>query len=85
MGRILKIYIGFQIIIARTHPKIRWSKLNGSDVAVDVVTYGNGIYTGVAPHALVATGHSLERSPVNHDTNNCAVDFVDRNPPAPRN
>ena len=59
--------------------------LNGSDVPVDVVTYGSGSYPGVTAHALVATGHSLERSPANQDTNNCAVDFVDRNPPTPGN
>jgi hypothetical protein len=28
MGRILEIYIGFQTIIARTYPKIRWSKMS---------------------------------------------------------
>jgi len=33
----------------------------------------------------VATGHSLERSPANQDTNNCTVDFVDRNLPTPGN
>ncbi len=57
--------------------------LNGSDVPVDVMTYGSGSYPGVTAHALVATGHSLERSPVNQDTNNCAVDFVDRSTPTP--
>ena len=59
--------------------------LNGSDVPVDVVTYGTGSYPGVTAHATIAANHSLERSPVNHDTNNCAVDFVDRNPPTPGN
>jgi hypothetical protein len=28
MGRILEIYIGFQTIIARTYPKIRWGKMS---------------------------------------------------------
>ncbi|MBI3739546.1 MAG: hypothetical protein HY258_10915, partial [Chloroflexi bacterium] len=55
------------------------------DSAVDVVTYGTGSYPGVVAHSTVATGHSLERSPANHDTNNCSVDFVDRNPPTPGN
>jgi phosphatidylserine/phosphatidylglycerophosphate/cardiolipin synthase-like enzyme len=59
--------------------------LNGSDVAVDVVTYETGTYAGVTPHPGVATGHSIERSPANQDTNNCSLDFVDRNPPTPGN
>jgi hypothetical protein len=57
--------------------------LNGSDVPVDVVTYEAGVYAGVTPHPGVATGHSIERSPVNQDTDDCSVDFVDRNPPTP--
>ena len=59
--------------------------LNRSDTTVDVVTYGAGSYAGVVAHSTVATGHSLERSPANPDMNNCAVDFVDRNPPKPGN
>ncbi len=57
--------------------------LNGSDVAVDVVTYEGGLYAGVIPHPGVTTGHSIERYPANQDTNDCSVDFVDRNPPTP--
>jgi hypothetical protein len=57
--------------------------LNGADVAVDVVTYEAGIYSGVTPHPGVVTGHSIERSPANQDTNNCSVDFVDRAAPTP--
>ncbi len=57
--------------------------LNGSDVAVDVVTYEAGVYSGVTAHPGVAVGHSIERSPANQDTNNCSVDFVDRVTPTP--
>ena len=57
--------------------------LNGADTPVDVVTYGSGSYPGVVAHSTVATGHSLERSPANQDTNNCSVDFVDRATPTP--
>jgi cardiolipin synthase A/B len=57
--------------------------LNGSDIPVDVVTFEAGVYSGVTPHPGVATGHSIERSPANQDTNDCSVDFVDRNPPTP--
>jgi glycerophosphoryl diester phosphodiesterase len=57
--------------------------LNGSDAAVDVVTYEAGVYSGVTAHPGVALGHSIERSPVNQDTDNCAVDFVDRTTPTP--
>ena len=57
--------------------------LDGSDTPVDVVTYESGSYAGVTPHPGVATGHSIERSPANQDTDDCSVDFVDRNPPTP--
>ncbi|MEW6404041.1 MAG: lamin tail domain-containing protein [Chloroflexota bacterium] len=59
--------------------------LNGSDVAVDVVTFEAGVYSGVTAHPGVAVGHSIERSPANQDTNNCATDFVDRATPTPGN
>ena len=57
--------------------------LNGSDAAVDVVTFEAGSYSGVTPHSGVAVGHSIERSPANQDTNNCNTDFVDRPTPTP--
>ncbi len=59
--------------------------LNGSDAAVDVVTYEAGVYAGVTPHPGVAVGHSIERSPANQDTNNCSNDFVNRATPTPGN
>ena len=58
--------------------------VNSADLVIDVVVYGAGVYSGVAAHPGVSTGHSLERSPLNRDTNNCAVDFVDRASPIPR-
>ncbi len=57
--------------------------LNGSDAAVDVVTFEAGSYSGVTAHPGVAVGHSIERSPANQDTNNCNTDFVDRTSPTP--
>ena len=51
--------------------------LNGSEAAVDVVTFETGVYAGVA------VGHSIERSPANQDTNNCSTDVVDRGTPTP--
>ncbi len=57
--------------------------LNGSDIAVDVVTFEAGVYAGVTSHPGVAVGHSIERSPANQDTNNCSTDFVDRTTPTP--
>jgi phosphatidylserine/phosphatidylglycerophosphate/cardiolipin synthase-like enzyme len=57
--------------------------LNGSDAAVDVVTFEAGVYAGVTAHPGVAVGHSIERSPANQDTNNCNTDFVDRVTPTP--
>ena len=57
--------------------------LDGSDTAVDVVTYEGGSYAGVTAHPGVALGHSIERSPANQDTNDCSADFVDRATPTP--
>ncbi len=49
---------------------------DGSDTAVDVVTYGTGSFPGVTACALVSTSNtSLERFPYWRDTNDCAVDF----------
>ena len=51
---------------------------------IDVVVYGSGNYPGILAHPGVATsGHSLERRPAIHDTNDCRRDFSDRFPPAP--
>lgn len=45
---------------------------------IDVITYGNGNYSGLAPCPLVsAPDHSLERYPYWQDTNNCPTDFRD--------
>jgi phosphatidylserine/phosphatidylglycerophosphate/cardiolipin synthase-like enzyme len=57
--------------------------LDSGDQAVDVLVYGNGSYPGVVPHALIATGHSLERYPPWQDTDDCTVDFRARFPPGP--
>ncbi|MEJ2599138.1 MAG: lamin tail domain-containing protein, partial [Anaerolineales bacterium] len=57
--------------------------LDGADTAVDVVTYESGSYPGVIANPGVSTGHSIERSPANQDTNDCSIDFVDRYPPTP--
>jgi hypothetical protein len=51
---------------------------------VDVLVYGTGHYPGTFPHPGVGTsGHSLERRPAAHDTDDCSLDFFDRYPPAP--
>jgi hypothetical protein len=58
--------------------------LDGSDIAVDVVVYLIGSYPGVISNPSVSVqDHSLARSPVNQDTNNCAIDFVDLAVPTP--
>jgi cardiolipin synthase len=51
--------------------------LDGNDLPVDVVAYGDSPYTGVVPHPGVEYGHSLERYPVWLDTDDCSVDFRD--------
>ncbi len=49
--------------------------LDGSDTAVDVVTYEGNQWPGVEDHAGVSTDQSIERYPVSQDTNDCNVDF----------
>jgi hypothetical protein len=52
--------------------------------AVDVVTYGDGAFSGVVPYpGEVNSGHSLERRPPERDTDDCSRDFFDRYPPTP--
>jgi uncharacterized repeat protein (TIGR01451 family) len=55
--------------------------LDPSDTAVDVASYGTGVWPGVSPHPLVTTGHSLRR--VGADTDNSGVDFIDDPIPNP--
>ncbi len=57
--------------------------LDGNDNPVDVVTYESGSYPGVVPHPGVTTGHSLERSPADEDTDDCSIDFIDQATPNP--
>ena len=57
--------------------------LDSSEAAVDVVTYEDGHWPGHVPHPGVETGHSLERSPADEDTNDCSQDFVDQPNPNP--
>ncbi len=57
--------------------------LNGADQVIDAVTYENGSFPGVTPHPGVSTGHSLERSPADQDTDDCAADFIDQPVPNP--
>ncbi len=59
--------------------------LDASDQLVDAVVYEGGSLAGVVAHPGVATGHSLERSPADQDTDDCSVDFQDTNPPTPGN
>jgi len=58
--------------------------LDPADIVIDAVVYGSGAYLGVTPHPGVASTHSIERNPLNQDTDNCALDFVDRASPVPR-
>jgi cardiolipin synthase len=58
--------------------------LDGNDLAVDVVVYGDGSYPGVVAHpGGVAYGHSLERVPAWLDTDNCLSDLRDWPYPSP--
>ncbi|MDY7077656.1 MAG: lamin tail domain-containing protein, partial [Chloroflexota bacterium] len=56
-----------------------------TDQPVDVVVWGDAIYSGVTPHPGVGTffTHSLERYPSYYDTDDCAFDFRDSYPPTP--
>jgi hypothetical protein len=57
--------------------------LDGVDTVVDAVVYQNGSFPGVVPHPGVSPNHSLERWPPERDTNNCALDFIERLIPTP--
>lgn len=70
-----------------------WNLANGGDQVillgpneqpVDVVLWGVAAYPGVIPHPGVSlSSSSLERYPSAADTDNCAVDFRERDAPAP--
>jgi hypothetical protein len=56
--------------------------LDGSDTAMDVVTYGEGTWPGVTPHPG-ANDWSIERQPADRDTNDCSLDFIAQPSPDP--
>jgi hypothetical protein len=52
--------------------------LNADDVVVDVLQWGRTLHTGCTAYtATVQSGHTLQRFPIDKDTNDCAVDFRD--------
>ncbi len=57
--------------------------LDPSYTIVDLVTWGSGAFGGLVPNAGVAAGHSIARSPVRGDTDDCSVDFTDLGTPTP--
>jgi hypothetical protein len=58
--------------------------VNGDDIPVDVLVYGDGSYPGVVAHpGGIAYGHSLERVPIWLDTDDCSADFRDWPYPGP--
>jgi uncharacterized repeat protein (TIGR01451 family) len=58
--------------------------LDGPDVAVDVLVYGDGYYPGVIPHpGGIDYRHSLERYPIWLDSDDCSTDFRDWPYPSP--
>jgi protocatechuate 3,4-dioxygenase beta subunit len=57
--------------------------LDENDNPIDVVVWENGSYTGIIPHSEVSKGNSLERFPVNMDTDDCSVDFREQSSPNP--
>lgn len=50
---------------------------------VDAVVFESGNLNGVIAHPGVAIGDSIERYPIDADTDNCAVDFRDNKVPSP--
>lgn len=50
---------------------------------IDVLVYGTGSYPGTIPHPGVDMGHSLERQPASHDTDDSSQDFIDQASPSP--
>ena len=51
---------------------------------IDAVAWGNSDYSGVTPHPGTDEGYSLQRDPIDKDTNDCSVDFIAA-PPDPGN
>ncbi|HEY88413.1 MAG TPA: DUF11 domain-containing protein [Thermoflexia bacterium] len=69
-----------------------WTLANGGDEVlllgpdnqpVDVVVWGAGAYPGMTPHPGVLYPRSLERFPVDQDSDDCTVDFRERAVPDP--
>jgi hypothetical protein len=56
--------------------------LDGSNQVIDALSWGSSSWAFNPPCPDVAEGHSLERRPVNSDTNR-AVDWVDQDLPTP--
>lgn len=57
--------------------------LDRANTIVDVVTFKNSSYPGVTPHPGTPAFHSLERTNVDVDTDDCALDFMDEAAPNP--
>jgi hypothetical protein len=58
--------------------------LDSGDNIIDAVQWGVSTLTSVAPFTLpVTSGYSLQRSPPDQDTNNCAKDFRAQPSPNP--
>lgn len=56
--------------------------LNGTDQVIDAISYGSASYAFFPPVKKVSEGHSIERFPVDQDTNT-ASDWVEQARPAP--
>lgn len=57
--------------------------LDAGNTVVDVLTFKNGSWPGVVPHAGVGPDHSIERVAPNQDRDDCAADFADQAAPTP--
>ena len=57
--------------------------LDNSDKVIGAVVYGKGSFDGITSHPGVIEGYSIERVPVNSDSDNCAMDFIDQRHPSP--
>lgn len=58
--------------------------LDAAGRLVDAVVWGDASYPGTLPYSNeIWSDHSLERSPANRDTDDCAADFRDRYPSTP--
>jgi phosphatidylserine/phosphatidylglycerophosphate/cardiolipin synthase-like enzyme len=82
MNTIVSTWDGFGLALGNQGDHV--ILLNAAGRLVDAVVWGDASYPGTLPYSNeIWSDHSLERSPANRDTDDCAADFRDRYPSTP--